>query len=68
MKSVQLVEQLWLNFWSQKDGFAISPAWKGGNIVNILRFNVAKQAGNKINWIADTDVSVTLCPKATADC
>ena len=37
-------------------------------MVSILRFNVTKQAGNKINWIADTDVSVTLCPKATVDC
>lgn len=37
-------------------------------MVSIVRLNVTKQARNKINWIADTDVSVTLCPKATADC
>lgn len=34
-------------------------------MVSILRFNVTKQAGNKIDWIADTNVSVTLCPRAT---
>lgn len=32
-------------------------------MVHIFKFNVMNQAGNKINWIADTDVSVTLCPK-----
>lgn len=37
-------------------------------MVSIMRLDVMKQARNKINWLADTDVSVTLCPKATADC
>lgn len=36
-------------------------------MVSIMRLDVMKQARNKINWLADTDVSVTLCPKATAD-
>lgn len=37
-------------------------------MVSIVRLSVTNWARNKINWIADTDVSLTLSPKATADC